>query len=1185
MIIDGDNGATYAVPNLSGYTSYQWRTSSTGPYTLSTAQAYSYAESQKYVEFKPYTPPPATYTVAYHPGTNGTGSEVTDTKTQDVDLTLRGAAFTRGGFTQTGWATTDGGAKAYDLGGSYTANAAIDLYPVWTSGIVVNTEGQLTSAIANVAANGTITLGADIALANSLVIAGTKSFVIDLNGKTLSCSSLAVIQYSGSGMLTITDSSAGGGKVESAASSAIVSSGASTLTISGKATISSAADTISILAPEESTPANVLQIIGGGTVVSTGTANSAVVNNSYGNIAILSGTITGGNGIISASTGQVRIMGGTVTATSGTAISCGNALLTIIGGSVIINGTTRAMSVAPDLTNYTSYQWRTSSTGEYTLNTTQAYTYNANHTYVEFRTPPATYTVTYNPGTNGTGSEAADTKTQDVALTLRGAIFTRGGFTQTGWATSDGGAKAYDLGGSYTGNAAITLYPVWTSAFTVNTETGLAAAIANVPENGTIQLTGIINLSSTFNITGGKSFTIDLNGYTLNGSSDRGVFEVSSGTLTLADRSAGGNGKITSSVAGNTDIGTINVNGGSLVVDSGTVENLYTATSYMHTIAVTAGNVTVNGGKVERINESGFGSPDSIHNTGSGTISVNGGVVSGGRQAIYSTNGTVNVTGGEVSSDSSQTIYNTGTVNVTGGKVKNTNNSSSQAISNSGGSVNIGGGEVSGFRGIEHTGSGTVTVTDGTIEGRNEYAIYSYDDGSISVSGGQLEGTTNAIRCAEMSTCDVSVTGGALYSTTDYAIRNFGSGDLSVAGDARVESEESGAIFFDSFDRNGELTIGGSAVVTSPLSIATSGTIEMDSGTLTITGGTVENTNTGATGNAIYAPASSVTIASTSPVIIKAPGMAMTNTPAALPTSYQWRTSDADDYTLSTTQAYTYSANHTYVEFKPYTPTYTVTYRPGLNGTGSGETDTKTQDVALTLRGAIFTREGYTQTGWATTDGGAKVYDLSGSYTDNAAIDLYPVWTQNPPAPGGGDSGSGATPPAGNTVYNDSSIPDATIWLSGSGLSRSDLLVTQTITSGSNYNAMLKLANSGDILQMYDISLQSGRSSTGSAMYLTFDLTRQNARQAFTLVHIKADGTYEYFYAKAGMDGKVKFGPVYELSPFMLAKGRLLYTPTEEVVDIPKTGDASNSLPFALLALAALCGTGATLGRKKRTQA
>ena len=75
--------------------------------------------------------------------------------------------------------------------------------------------------------------------------------------------------------------------------------------------------------------------------------------------------------------------------------------------------------------------------------------------------------------------------------------------------------------------------------------------------------------------------------------------------------------------------------------------------------------------------------------------------------------------------------------------------------------------------------------------------------------------------------------------------------------------------------------------------------------------------------------------------------------------------------------------------------TYTVTYKPGANGNGTQQTATKMHGVALKLKGATFTRSGYTQTGWSTSDGGSKAYDLGASYTANAPITLYPYWTVN----------------------------------------------------------------------------------------------------------------------------------------------------------------------------------------------
>ena len=74
---------------------------------------------------------------------------------------------------------------------------------------------------------------------------------------------------------------------------------------------------------------------------------------------------------------------------------------------------------------------------------------------------------------------------------------------------------------------------------------------------------------------------------------------------------------------------------------------------------------------------------------------------------------------------------------------------------------------------------------------------------------------------------------------------------------------------------------------------------------------------------------------------------------------------------------------------------YDVTYLPGAYGAGEPMTESKRHNVALTLRGALFTRTGYTQIGWATVDGGEKVYDFEDVYTKNEALTLYPVWNTN----------------------------------------------------------------------------------------------------------------------------------------------------------------------------------------------
>ena len=72
-----------------------------------------------------------------------------------------------------------------------------------------------------------------------------------------------------------------------------------------------------------------------------------------------------------------------------------------------------------------------------------------------------------------------------------------------------------------------------------------------------------------------------------------------------------------------------------------------------------------------------------------------------------------------------------------------------------------------------------------------------------------------------------------------------------------------------------------------------------------------------------------------------------------------------------------------------------ISYNKGANGTGSISSGIKTYGINFTLSSSTFTRTGYTQDGWSTTDGGNKVYDLGGTYTTDKSITLYPHWTAN----------------------------------------------------------------------------------------------------------------------------------------------------------------------------------------------
>lgn len=77
----------------------------------------------------------------------------------------------------------------------------------------------------------------------------------------------------------------------------------------------------------------------------------------------------------------------------------------------------------------------------------------------------APYQVSYAAGTGATGTVSASAvTTYGSTCTLSSSTFSKTGYTQDGWSTSDGGGKSYNLGGTYTGSYEdVTLYPHWTA--------------------------------------------------------------------------------------------------------------------------------------------------------------------------------------------------------------------------------------------------------------------------------------------------------------------------------------------------------------------------------------------------------------------------------------------------------------------------------------------------------------------------------------------------------------------------------------------------------------------------------------------------------------------------------------------------------------------------------------------------
>lgn len=81
---------------------------------------------------------------------------------------------------------------------------------------------------------------------------------------------------------------------------------------------------------------------------------------------------------------------------------------------------------------------------------------------IQLPTITRTYTVSYNAN-GGSGAPGNQTKTYGVNLTLSNTRPTRTGYTFSKWNTaSNGSGTNYNPGGTYSGNAALTLYAQWT---------------------------------------------------------------------------------------------------------------------------------------------------------------------------------------------------------------------------------------------------------------------------------------------------------------------------------------------------------------------------------------------------------------------------------------------------------------------------------------------------------------------------------------------------------------------------------------------------------------------------------------------------------------------------------------------------------------------------------------------------
>lgn len=397
-------------PTRSGYTFLGWSTSPSASSASYQPGEWYYANANRTFYAVWQKNAPTSYTVSYD-ANGGSGAPGSQTKTQDITLTLSGTKPTRSGYTFLGWATSSSATSAsYQPGGSYTANASVTLYAVW-----------------------------------SCNHASTKT-VWDTGCKWRKvCNNCGVTVSSGTthGPYTYGDWVYYSGSQHSRYKTCI--HGDYTTTEYASHNTSTQYEQYSASQHKKYSHC--------------ADCNSTVGSVSYEGHTFTSTTSNGQTVSTCSQCGYTK-----TTAQTYTVSYNANGGYNTPASQTKVHGVTLTLSsTIPYRFNYEFLGWSVSSsatTATYTAG--GSYTGNASVTlYAVWKYKPATYTISYDAN-GGTGAPGRQTKTYGVTLTLTTIQPTRKNYLFLGWSKDRNATSAsYTAGGSYTDNADVTLYAVW----------------------------------------------------------------------------------------------------------------------------------------------------------------------------------------------------------------------------------------------------------------------------------------------------------------------------------------------------------------------------------------------------------------------------------------------------------------------------------------------------------------------------------------------------------------------------------------------------------------------------------------------------------------------------------------------------------------------------------------------------
>ena len=652
-----------------------------------------------------------------------------------------------------------------------------------------------------------------------------------------------------------------------------------------------------------------------------------------------------------------------------------------------------------------------------------------------------TYAITYNAGANGTGSIDAGEKTHGVSFTLSSSTFTRDGYVQDGWATSDGGDKAYDLGGSYTANAAISLYPHW---------------VVDCPSSDSGETVYKFVTKSSGLGTGNVCATASTN-YDLTTGEGKPLETLTGGTLTAYTTNTSNLKYATNAISWqNGTAGQLILNLNCALATGDVIRFIsYSASSgkynYLrHTSSsTTSGQIQLDASQTAGIIQqvvvpAAFNGKDVLYIV-AGSYVTNISSVEIIRPYVVTLD--ANTNGGKVNGNNKDTVYYA--------------QSESKLLPHAFKSNNY-------FNGwfAESSGGDAVSNPYTATSTQTLYAQWNDCPSSGTIYKFQVaSGLTNG---------NIGTTTPKEYSTSDYLSVLTGG---TLAGYAsRVDYLQISGTNSFSFHNNGTY-------------------LKVDLDCPLQTGDTIKST----TANKKFVLNN--TASSSGAIDITLGENQVTLVPAGLngsSTLYIYRSGSN-----------TPVPNISYFEIIRPTK-YTITYNAGANGTGSIDAGTKIHNADYTISSSTFTRTGYTQDGWATSDGGDKAYDFGETYTTNADLTLYPHWCHYKFAP---------------TLTSGSLAAGDTVLTSAGG-------TMVTTNTGAEYETNgLKFGAGAEVKVTLDRMLQAG-SVIKFVFYHTNDATARGPKLADKDGNVvdsyttSAVGTYTHTYtvvADDGLDGTNAF--------------------------------------------------------------